>query len=92
MMNDMENNWRYWYDIYIMGDDMENNKKPIDVEKLEHFRKAHGETPREFAKRIGVSHWSYYKWISNTHPGLPSLKTLGRIAHNLGVTTRDLVR
>ena len=64
----------------------------IDVERLELLRTGFRENPREFAKRIGLSHAWYYQLIRKNGGQNPSLKTLHKIARALNIEPRDLLK
>lgn len=62
----------------------------LNIEYLEVLRKAYNENIREFAKRIGVSHQTYYNFQKGN--GQPTLETIGHIAKNLKlIDGRELI-
>ena len=64
----------------------------LNVKKLEAHRNVSNETPRDFAKRIGVSHTWYYWVMSGKFLGTVRLKTLDKIAEALGIPAKDLIK
>ena len=62
----------------------------INIEYLEVIRKAFNEDIRQFSKRIGISHQTYYNWQKGN--GQPTLETVSEIAKNLKLKdARDLL-
>ena len=64
----------------------------LNTQKLEAFRTIHNENPRQFAKRIGVSHAWYYQVIKKNGGTNPSLGIVNKIAKALDVEPRDLIK
>lgn len=62
----------------------------LNIEFLENSRKIHGENIRVFAKRLGVSHQTYYNYF--IHPDRITLKQINKIAKNLKLNPISLVR
>lgn len=62
----------------------------VNIEYLEKIREAYKENIRDFAKRIGVSHQTYYNMQKGN--GQPTLDTIDIIAKNLKLKdARDLI-
>lgn len=64
----------------------------LNTKKLEQFRSIYSENPREFAKRLGVSHAWYYQLIKKNGGTNPSLGIVNKIARALDIEPRDLIR
>ena len=64
----------------------------FNVEKLEAHRIVLNENPRDFAKKIGVSHQWYYAVISGKKLLNPRIKTIDKIADALGLDPKDLLK
>jgi transcriptional regulator with XRE-family HTH domain len=65
----------------------------LNIKKLEAHRIVFNENPRVFAKRIGVSHQWYYAVIAGKNSGVnPRLETINKIAENLGLDPKDLIK
>ena len=63
----------------------------LNIKKLEQFRSVYSESPREFAKRLGVSHAWYYQLIKKDGGTNPSLGVINKIAKGLDIEPRDLI-
>jgi DNA-binding XRE family transcriptional regulator len=64
----------------------------LNVNKLEAHRIVFKENPREFAKRLGVSHQWYYIVIGDTGLKInPRLQTINKIAKALGLDAKELI-
>ena len=64
----------------------------IDRDRLESFRRLYAESPRRFAKRLGVSYQWYYDLIEDTNTANPRLETIQTIADALGIPAKDLIK
>ena len=53
----------------------------LNIKFLETLREAHGENVRQFAKRIGVSHQTYYNYTRGKSE--PTISIIGKIGEKL---------